>query len=284
MFGGGFHVSQPIAASELEKYAKIVSDWGAERSALIKKSRPKNQAGAYMQFESLAMKSVAAVAWRVDESYVALFEVGDRALLWKVNGRPGGNSGLDSDYEALATGLRPRQIFEVPKEAGVCVPYAFIRDFHNTSRVVGTTYRFQRHPDVTVLLKDSSAAGPQPDNPRRDIFTAEYGSNDFWSQYRGIGQRVVSDWVPSYRSTRLAGRKGLASFVSITREDGTQDYGYLAVAPGNPEAKEDTPDLMLYVIRDAKNAKAKGIEPISKEALLEMAQTIAASVKRRPVQ
>lgn len=75
----------------------------------------------------------------------------------------------------------------------------------------------------------------------------------------------------------------MQTFVQFERKDGTQDYGYLAVAPGDPEAKEDAPDLMLYVIRDAKNAKAKGIEPVSKEALLEMAQTIAASVKRRPV-
>ena len=40
---------------------------------------------------------------------------------------------------------------------------------------------------------------------------------------------------------------------------------------------------MVYVHTKliAKNAKTKGIEPISKEALLEIAQTIAASVKRR---
>ena len=66
------------------------------------------------------------------------------------------------------------------------------------------------------------------------------------------------------------------------RKDDTVDYGYLVVTKGDPAAKEDTPDLMLYVVQDSKNAKAKGIAPMEKEAFLSMAQTIAASVKRRP--
>ncbi len=40
---------------------------------------------------------------------------------------------------------------------------------------------------------------------------------------------------------------------------------------------------MIYVLRHAALAKAKGIEPVSKEALLKMAETIAVSVKRRSV-
>ncbi len=151
-------------------------------------------------------------------------------------------------------------------------------------RDIAATFLLGDHPDVTIMLKDANAAGSQSDNPRRDIFTPEYRSNDFWNQYRSLGEKISSEWLTPYRSTTLAGQKGLGSFTKIIREDDTEDYGYLVVASGDPEAKEDTPDLMLYVIRDAKNAKAKGIEPISKDKLLEMAQTIAASVKRRPVQ
>jgi len=40
---------------------------------------------------------------------------------------------------------------------------------------------------------------------------------------------------------------------------------------------------MLYVMRDAANARAKGIEPMQKDEFLKMAREIAASVKRRPV-
>jgi len=75
----------------------------------------------------------------------------------------------------------------------------------------------------------------------------------------------------------------MQTFVQFVRKDGTQDFGYLAVAPGDPEAKQDAPDLTLYVIRDAKNAKTKGIEPMSQEALLDVARSIVASVKRRPL-
>jgi hypothetical protein len=39
---------------------------------------------------------------------------------------------------------------------------------------------------------------------------------------------------------------------------------------------------MVYVIRDSHNAKGK--EPMPKDEFLKMAETIAASVKRRPVQ
>jgi len=92
-----------------------------------------------------------------------------------------------------------------------------------------------------------------------------------------------SAWHDSYRNITLSGSKGVESFVSIVREDDTVDYGYLVAARGDPDAKEDTPDLMLYVIQDSKNARAKGIEPIGKDAFLEMAQTIAASVKRRSI-
>jgi hypothetical protein len=71
------------------------------------------------------------------------------------------------------------------------------------------------------------------------------------------------------------------SFVKIVREDGSEDYGYLVVARGDPFAKEDTPDLMLYVVQNSRNAKAKGAVPMSKDAFLELAQTVAASVRRR---
>ena len=70
-----------------------------------------------------------------------------------------------------------------------------------------------------------------------------------------------------------AGYEGIATLLELTRSDDTLDYGYLAVVRGHPNTKEDTPDLMLYVIRDTKNANAKGIEPIGKEAFIGIAQT-----------
>ena len=83
----------------------------------------------------------------------------------------------------------------------------------------------------------------------------------------------------------MDGRKGVATLVEMLRLDGvTTDFGYLAVVRGDPDAKQDAPDLMLYVIRDAKNATSKGKQPIEKEEFFKMARAIAASVKHRPTQ
>lgn len=132
----------------------------------------------------------------------------------------------------------------------------------------------------------------------------------FWGQrYRSLGEAKLI----SRNSNRFAGYESLNTFVELTRDDQipgsasyeereralqraqrglppeeprptthSTDYGYLSVVRGDPDAKVDTPDLMFYVIRTAQNASAKGIEPVGKEEFLELAQTIAASVKRRP--
>jgi hypothetical protein len=105
-----------------------------------------------------------------------------------------------------------------------------------------------------------------------------------WSQHLTKFKEVKPLWKPSTRPVKLAGYSGLASFMQLAREDGSVDYGYLAIVRGDPDAKEDTPDLMLYIIRNADRARAKGQEPIGKQAFIEMAEAIAASVKRRPVQ
>jgi hypothetical protein len=281
-FLGGLLITQPLAPEERQAVVKEV-ERGRQAVKKLSESQLAQQAGTSYSFRDLSVSPQSGYAWDFAGSKSAQLFIADHHFAWQSYSGLS-EADLERHFRIVISGLSVRATFTLPRVSGICAPYTFIRDDGQQRRSVATTYRLLEHPDVTILLKDSSAAGPQADNPRRDIFTAEYGSNDFWSQYKGIGQRVASVWSPAYRSTKLAGQKGLASFVEITREDGIQDFGYLAVAPGDPEAKEDAPDLMLYVIRDAKNAKAKGVEPIGKEALLEMAQTISASVKRRPVQ
>lgn len=82
---------------------------------------------------------------------------------------------------------------------------------------------------------------------------------------------------------KMDGRTGIASYVDITRIDGSKDVGYLAIVPGDPEAKTDVPTLRLFVVREANFARAKGVQPIDEKAFLELAEKIAASVQvRRP--
>lgn len=252
------------------------------------RSRDKFRPGGSVQktmgtkpYRELSVQPQKGIAWDFDATRYAIFQVGSHVFGWTAGASPGAAaSSLDDRYNTIVNGLRSRDTFTNPQEAGLCLPYTFIRDDDKTSRNIGSTYRLRKHPDVTVYLRDATAAS----HKNKEVLTAKYRTNDFWAQYGGGTTDFKSVWSPSSKGIALGGQAGMQTFVQFIRKDGTQDFGYLAVAPGDPEGKQDTPDLMLYVIRDAKNAKAKGIEPVSKETFLEMAQAIAESVKRRPVQ
>jgi hypothetical protein len=164
----------------------------------------------------------------------------------------------------------------------VCIPYGFIQDDGREARGIAAAYRLVEHPDVTILLQDSSAASRSP-SQRDAAKAAQYRIEDFWTQYSAGMTGLASNWSPAYRRTKLVDQPGLVSFVRFSRSPDVEDYGFLAVAPGDREANEDAPDLMIYVIRTAENARSKGIEPMAKEEFLQLAEGVAASIKRRPV-
>jgi Tle cognate immunity protein 4 C-terminal domain len=186
------------------------------------------------------------------------------------------------NYETILRGVRGRSTFDVPKENGVCLPYSFIRDDGSNGRSIAMTYRLKGHPDITIFLKDMDAAkaGPAQD-PRK--FTATYETQYFWTYYCSTCRSKSVKRFDIHRHTSLAGQPAIETIADLVRKDGTEDFGYLVVAKGDADAKEDTPDLMLYVMRDADNARAKGIKPMPRDEFLKMAREIAASVRRRPV-
>jgi Tle cognate immunity protein 4 C-terminal domain len=280
-FLGKFLVTQALAANESQTVRDEI-DRGRLAVKRISDGQRGHSTATSKSFNPLAVSPQNGYAWEFAGSKSAQLFVGDHHLAWESYS---GLSEADSTkhFQIMVNGVSPRATFTLPTSPGVCFPHIFVQDDGQQRRTVATTYRLRDHPDVTVLLKDSDATVAQPGNARREVFTAEYRSNDFWSQYKGIEQRIVPVWSPAYRNSNLAGQKALSSFVEITRQDGSADFGYLVIATGDAKAPEDSADLMLYVIREAKIAKAKGLDPISKEALLEMAQIIAASVKRRPV-
>lgn len=188
----------------------------------------------------------------------------------------------EDEFAAVVGGLQPRSLYALPATQGVCLPYSFIRDDGKNRRYIAMTYRLREHPDVTIMLEDKSAVEIDPKaNPA--VYDPEGISDSFWSRYDNTYRKSLrSVWSTPYKRIKLADSQGLESFVKIVRDNDAVDYGYLVVARGDPKAKEDTPNLMLYVIQDSKNAKAKGIEPMGKEAFLSMAQAIASTVKRRP--
>jgi hypothetical protein len=190
--------------------------------------------------------------------------------------------------EEVLDGLKFRQNYEIPKGDGVCMPGIFIAITGKSYRDIGVTFRLQEHPDVTIFFKDKASAKPvtmvdvhnMPVGRQTNLTSRE--QNEFVWKYSGLGAQVKLDHDPMpFHTVELDGRKGVSSFGTITRDDGTTDYGYLATVQGDPDAPVDTPDLMLLVQRTAKNAKSN--TPGSKEELKQIAKDIAASVKRRSI-
>ncbi len=132
------------------------------------------------------------------------------------------------------------------------------------------------------MLEDASASAPAAfQDPTK--FTAIYKSNFFWAQrYQSVKSRE-NLLHGSYHKIKFAGQHAVETMFKLTREDNTQDFGYLVVTRGDPDAKVDTPDLMMYVIQNAQHAVAKGIKPMEKDKFFEMAKAIAASVKPREI-
>jgi Tle cognate immunity protein 4 C-terminal domain len=275
--GGSLMVSHPLSdATFTEMTAKLRT--ARQRSRDWATKNAKTNDGVPRVFAIPTTKSPQSVAWKINDSYTLLQRVGASALYWRVNAQPSDQT-TAAGFTAVAQ-AEPRQTYSMPMRAGVCVPYAFIPDDGQQARTVRVTYRSVDYPDVTIWLDDSTSVEPGPDQIASH-FTPEYKTNFFWTQRYQSRKSVKMLWHHLH-DVKLDGRKGVASFVELTREDDTIDYGYLAVVRGDPNAKTDTPDLMLYVVRDAKNAIAKGKQPIDKAEFLEMAEAIAASVKHRP--
>lgn len=223
-------------------------------------------------------------AWHGENFYIANLHVGQVSLRWGTSTGLGDMPNVAKNYQILITGLRPRLPFDLPKEPGVCLPYLFIRDEGYNHRHVGMTYRLKAHPDITVWLEDGTAAIIDThQDPTK--FTANAKAAFFWEQRYQNRLTFQSLWPEhrAFKPTTFAGQPGTKTFVELTRNDDkrTKDYGYLIAVRGDPNAEKDTPDLMLYVIQDSANAVSRGIKPLSKAAFFKMAETIAASVKRR---
>lgn len=226
---------------------------------------------------------VSGKAWREEDGYRAFLIIGSTALSWASFTDIADMPRVDAFYQVLIGGLRERATFDAPKEPGVCLPYLFVKDDGTPTRHVGMTYRLKDHPDITVSLKEGSALTIGP-RMNAEKFTAKYKAYQFWMQRFQVrsAMRSLLPFDQDFLTTSFAGQRGVKTFVQLTSEDEvTQDLGYLIAVRGDPEAKEDKPDLMFAVLQNSINARKRGIEPLDKDAFYKLAETIAASVKRR---
>lgn len=201
--------------------------------------------------------------------------------------------------------FRARALYDVPQEKGFCMPYGFVKDDSPQKRSMGTIMRLKDHPDVRILFRDQSASFMENYSMEENA-SVEQELRAFWERADWGGVNYQALGFRKFPSVQMGGYKGQSTFVEITRpsytpisecalddEDfskaekkaagctpPTLDYGYIAYVKGDPDAKEDTPNLLLYVMQDSKNAP-DGKPTIGKDELRKMADTIAASIKRR---
>jgi len=201
--------------------------------------------------------------------------------------------------------FRARALYEVPQEKGFCMPYGFVKDDGPQKRSMGTIMRLNDHPDVRILFRDQSASLMESYS-REENATVEQELRAFWERANWGGVNYQALGFRKFPSVQIGGYKGQSTFVEITRPTRsskeqcswddqyfskaekqaagclpqTLDYGYIAYVKGDPDAKEDTPNLLLYVMQNSEDAP-DGKPTIGKDELRKMADTIAASIKRR---
>jgi hypothetical protein len=270
-YEGLIFVSATLSVKEVQRIVKTNQKYTDD----AKKKRL--AAGDKKTAESLKRLSLAlpdSYAWQSGNSVELYLHRDSRLFTWE------GDGDEHSEYNhalmlKILNGFRTRQLFEIPRGKGVCIPYGFIADDESSWRDVGVSFRLKDHPDVEVFFRD---AGRREDPLRLIDRSTREELQFFWGvNYRGALKEVHLSWPP-YRSVKLDQRDGEYTFARFTRTNGSPDFGYLAYVKGDPKAATDTPNLMLYVIRTGTLAKG---HPVSEDELKDIAKKITASIRRR---
>ena len=250
----------------LEKMRKEFLDSGDEK---------KQKWGREMK--GLAYDTPTLFGWDGDDRYPSInFLLNKKIISFGINNYADVDKALNKKhFNAFLNGFRPRSLYELPKQPGVCIPYSFIADDGTAPRNIAVTMRLIDHPDVEIFFQDSSyqlSPGEHSDSKQEILL--------FLDQY-ARKQKYVDTGFWGTHSIQMSGQKGRGNFFTIARKDDTIDYGYIASVKGDFTARTDPPAQMLYVIRTASRAKGA---PVSKDEIKDIAEKIMASVKRHPVQ
>jgi len=276
-YRGDLYVTRPIASAQvadlLHKFSEL-----RQNSRAYAARKNLNDMGMPQPFEALSANA-QSLAWRLGSSYRGIWNLSGVILHWSSTYGPGTDAPNAQAYQWIL-GAVPRASFEIPAGPGVCLPSLFIPDDGKVERSIASTYRLKQHPDVTVWVQDSGSEEPSPTaklgHPQQSIKDNDF----FWAQNYQDRIGVRSLWSLPH-PIEMRGVLGTASFVELMRKDGTIDYGYFASSWGSPDSAVGATQIKMFVIRDAKVAKAKGITPVDREALLDMAESVLHSIKAR---
>lgn len=239
--------------------------------------------------EAFPIGKQEGIGWIVPSQRITLNIFANNALVtWSRTARNGAEFvGAKSRARNIVDGLRPRALFDIPSETGLCLPYVFIPDEGRERHSVAMSYRLKDHPDININLQSETAeAAPNPGGDiRPDAVTNDFRTDLFWGTVTAPGRlkSARSLWhLPAKRSMQVAGRPGMETFLAVVRNHAAEeDFIYLGVARGDPDHPEAAPDIRFFVEQKRENAIKRGIKPLTQDEVLTLARQIAASVKPR---
>ena len=262
VYNGTFYISDGISRDGYDGLVNTMKDRIAKEQDKSPDERP----------VVLSVQGLGSYAW-TGGGGAAFYAFKDGKTVSFVTRSDDRNTASTTALEVL-THLQPRAAGEVPTEPGVCLPGVFVRTSQqDKTRIVGVSYRLKRHPDVLIFFRDTKV---QKYAPR---LTSRQENEFVWTSAFGVGKSVKLHGAFPWRTVKLDGREGVGSLATITRRDDSTDYGYLVTVQGDADATVDTPDLLLYVVRNA--AAANGKTPVSEGEIEEIGREVAASIKRR---
>ena len=106
----------------------------------------------------------------------------------------------------IASRFRARELYEVPKEAGICFPYGFIADDGKTAYRVKNSLRFSRTPNLIFNLTVASADAPSKEPPN-DLYIPVYDMR-FWQKTSLVDSLYFGKHPAAFNGWRLDPKPG----------------------------------------------------------------------------
>ena len=255
----------------------------ADRPAL-KKRLEEQAAEPVRSYKPFNNGTVYAVEQPDEVSMLAL--IGNRIVdaTWPKTGT------VQQVIDAFLATRRPRAVFEIPSEPGVCLAYQFHRARGTQPADVAVSMRLKDRPDIVIYLRDQpvDTSDEAPASAEAFIKKAVHPNTYFYATEL---TQPLDGKVRSFRSITIDGREGLGAFALVTRKvmQGTdavhnesnknQDWAYIAYVPGDKKAPMGlSSDLTFRVERFGRFAT----QLMTEKEFRELVKTIADSIKRRP--
>jgi hypothetical protein len=276
-YRGGLYVTRPAPSEQVKGLLHQFGELKQEARNYVAHHKV-DDLHIPQSFQDLS-PNASAQAWRRGTSYSATWDLSGIVLHWSSTYALDTAEPNARAYAAIAASRR-RAPFELPTEAGICLPSLFIPDDGKTARFIASTYRLKQHPDITVWVQDRDAEGTTPKAKLGQMEQAAKDGDFFWTQNYQRRKAVRSLWSLPH-PIDASGVIGMASLVELTRDDGAIDYGYFASIRGSPGSALGNAQVKMFVIRDAKTAIQRGMSPMDKATFLSLAETIQRSIRAR---